>query len=83
MSALTIILIGILFIAVAALGALVFAVTHAEEGYEDSSGYHRKQPSNDTPSSTVDTGNPWDQVEGACCPLDLDQSLGHKPIRQP
>jgi len=75
-----------MFIAVASLIALVYAVIHAEEGFEDSSGYHRKEQNNHDPittSSTVDTGNPWDQINGANCPLDLGQSIGHNPAHQP
>ena len=79
-------LVGILFLAVASLIALVYAVVHAEEGFEDSTGYHRKDVNNQettTASSTVDTGNPWDQINGANCPLNLGQSIGHNPVHQP
>ena len=82
MSILTLVLIGILFIAIASLIALVYAITRAEEGFEDSTGYHRKEPSNpatNTTAATVDTGNPWDQVEGASCPLNLGQPF--RPLR--
>lgn len=87
MSTLTVIfLVGILFLAVASLIALAYAVVHAEEGFEDSTGYHRKAVNNretTTASSTVDTGNPWDQINGANCPLNLGQSIGHNPVHQP
>ena len=82
MSILSLILIGIFFIAVASLIALIFAIIHAEEGYEDSNGYHRKTRSNvisNITAPTVDIGNPWDQVEGAASPLNLGQPF--RPIR--
>lgn len=68
----TLILSGILLIAVAAVIALIFAIMHAEEGYEDDTGYHQKKPdpkpAENISTTAVDTGNPWDQVEGASCP---------------
>ena len=75
-----------MFVAVASLIALVYAVVHAEEGFEDSTGYHRKAPNDlgtNLAPATVDTGNPWDQINGANCPLDLGPSIGHNPVHQP
>jgi hypothetical protein len=63
----------------AAVIALLYAVSSAEDGFEDPAGFHSEsqhRATDDSSSSTVDTGNPWDQVEGACCPLDLRPSLG-------
>ena len=82
-SILTLILIGIALIASAALIALIHAVANAEEGYEDATGYHRLQQSkapSSTTSANVDTGNPWDQIEGASCPLNLSQPF--RPLGQ-
>lgn len=77
---------GIALIVIASLAALVHAVIHAEEGFEDSSGYHRKGLPNDdlrpAPArhvATVDTGNPWDQIEGANCPLGPSRVSAHQP----
>ncbi len=88
MSILSLILFGILFIAVASLIALIHAVTHAEEGFEDATGYHREAPSRLTvknTSATVDTGNPWDQLNGSSCPWSFKPTLGHGdfPAHQP
>lgn len=80
MSTLTLVLIvGIALLVIASVAALVHAITHAEEGYEDSTGFHRKNPDQlghsetmaKPVSTTVDTGNPWDQIEGATCPVNL------------
>ena len=82
MSILTLIIIGILLLAISSLIALVYAIGHAEEGYEDSIGYHRNVQSSETThttASTVDSGTPWDQVEGANCPLNLSQPF--PPLR--
>ena len=79
MSTLSIILIiGIVTLAVCSLIALVHAIKHAEEGYEDSTGYHRLVTSPEikqATTSTLDTGNPWDQVEGSACPWDFKPTL--------
>ena len=83
-----VLIVGILLLAIASLVALAYAIVHAEEGFEDSTGYHRKQHNGiehnneemKPTSSTVDTGNPWDQIEGASCPINLGESfrpLGH------
>jgi hypothetical protein len=82
------ILIGILCIAIASLLALIHAVTHAEEGYEDANGYHRNAPSEPAinhPAATVDTGTPWDQLNGSSCPWSFKPTLGHNdfPAHQP
>jgi hypothetical protein len=82
----TLLLLGILFIAVASLIALIYAVAHAEEGFEDSTGYHRKEQNSQgtNPStSTVDTGNPWDQINGANCPINLSHTIGSNQVHQP
>ncbi len=86
MSIPTLIVIGIAVIAVASLIALVHAVAHAEEGYEDTTGYHQKKPGQEVASpATVDTGNPWDQIEGSSCPWSFKPTLGHSDfsIHQP
>ena len=75
-------IIGILLLAVSSLIALVYAIGRAEEGYEDSTGYHRKAQSPETTltaASAVDSGTPWDQVEGANCPINLSQPF--PPLR--
>lgn len=78
---------GIALIAIASLVALVHAVLHAEEGFEDSTGFHRTNQPNDDPreamaqtaAPTVDTANPWDQIEGANCPLGPGRVSAHQP----
>jgi hypothetical protein len=54
------------------LVSLVFAISYAEDGYENDSGFHRD------PHSSAEARQwqaievtPWDQVEGASCPLNL------------
>jgi hypothetical protein len=81
-SILTLVIVGLSLLAIVSLLALVYAITHAEEGFEDSTGFHRTAPAKAAPevSATVDTGNPWDQVEGASCPLDLGQPFS--PVGQ-
>ena len=76
----TLILIGIAFIAVASLLALLHAIARAEEGFEDETGYPRKNSDHGVdspPATTVDTGNPWDQIEGSSCPWSFKPTLGH------
>ena len=80
-----VLLVGTTLLAIASVVALLHAIFHAEEGFEDSTGYHAmEQTQNDchlektqSATQTVDTGNPWDQIEGACCPIDLSHSFPH------
>ncbi len=70
-------------IAALAIFALVHAIIHAEEGYEDATGYHRKTAEHESihsPSTTLDTGSPWDQLNGSSCPWSFNpnnRQLGH------
>jgi hypothetical protein len=77
-------LVGFLLFGGIALMLLDAAIEHAEEGYEDESGFHQE-----THHWTVDPSSPeagitlWDQVEGACCPLDMTPSfrpVGNNPF---
>ena len=78
-------IVGFLLIAAGSVLALLFAVKTAEDGYEDATGFHSTGSSQakGALAPTVDTGNPWDQIEGACCPLELGHSLRHNPVHQP
>ncbi len=70
MSILTLSIIGILCLAVSSLIALVYALKHAEEGYEDSTGYHR-QTSNDKTAQAV-----YEAIRGgSACPWDFKPTL--------
>ena len=82
----TLLLLGILFIAAASLIALIKAVAHAEEGFEDCTGYHRKEQNSlgtNPTTPTADTGNPWDQINGANCPINLSHTIGPNQAHQP
>ena len=76
---LTIILIGFLLVLGVSLMVLDAAIEHVAEGYEDESGFHQeprdwsKEPTLSEPAVTL-----WDQMEGACCPLDMQPSF--RPI---
>ena len=66
-------LIGFLLLGGVSLILLDSAIEHAEDGYEDESGFHR-----DTRYPSVEPSDPqagitiWDQVEGARCSLDMN-----------
>ena len=65
-------LVGFLLIGGISLMLLESTIEHAEEGYEDDSGFHLTGPSRLSESNPSDAGvTLWDQVEGACCPLDI------------
>ena len=86
MSTLILLLIaGFVLVAASSLIALGHAIVTADDGFEDASGFHgtASSPATNPATPTVDTGNPWDQVEGACCPLDLGYTTGHNPVHQP
>lgn len=92
-------IIALVVLAVASVFALLHAVAHAEEGYEDATGYHKFDPAvqsasvstssakeHDHPRApTVDTGNPWDQVNGSSCPWSFNplKSSGHDNFPSP
>ena len=52
------------------------SIEHAADGNEDSLGFHQKSPhwTREAPSANSDVKR-WDQVEGACCPLDMSSSF--------
>lgn len=65
-------LIGFLLVLGIALMVLDDAIEHAEEGYEDSTGFHQESRSWSIAPTPPDSGiTIWDQVEGACCRLDM------------
>lgn len=70
---LTLVLIGFLLLLGISLMVLDAAIEHVAEGYEDELGFH--QESREWPAQPVTPAEPgitlWDQMEGACCPLDL------------
>lgn len=66
------VLIGFLVLSGISLMVLDAAIEHAAEGHEDESGFHqdsREWPAE--PTSTEAGVSIWDQMEGACCPLDM------------
>jgi len=70
---LTIVLIGFLLLLGISLMVLDAAIEHVAEGYEDELGFH--QESREWPVQAATPVEPgitlWDQMEGACCPLDM------------
>lgn len=76
---LTIILIGFLLLLGISLMVLDAAIEHVAEGYEDQSGFHQEprdwSPELASPEPEVAL---WDQMEGACCPLDMKPTF--RPI---
>ena len=73
----TLLIVGILLFAASSLVALFLAIVRAEDGHEDTSGYHRgTQGAAATASQTMGSENPWDYVEGASCPLNLAHGFG-------
>jgi hypothetical protein len=86
---LSVLIIGLCFLLLAATFALVQSVRHADEGFEDANGYHslkqgltgfaekRDFANYEALRSTVDTGNPWDYVEGSACPWKFDPTDHH------
>ena len=63
------------------------AIEHAEEGYEDSAGFHQNSPEWVAQSDgTEERISSWDQLNGACCSLDTAtplRSMGNRPIPFP
>jgi hypothetical protein len=74
----TLLIVGCLLLVAGSLIALVFAITRAADGSEDTSGFHRDVQAQvaGTSLSIEGSNNPWDYVHGAQCPLNLTQSLG-------
>jgi hypothetical protein len=66
----TLLLVGLLLLGTSMV-SLVFAITHAENGSEDSAGFHRDLPAADAHQGPTADTKPWDHVEGASCPLNL------------
>jgi len=65
-------LIGFLMLGGVALILLDSAIEYAEDGYEDESGFHQETRHTNLETDTPDSGiRIWDQIEGACCPLDM------------
>ncbi len=67
-----IILIGFLLLLGISLMVLDAAIKHAPEGREDELGFHQESRNWSPESTPADSGTTlWDQMEGACCPLDM------------
>ena len=72
-------LIGGLLLLGVSLMVLNNSIEHAADGHEDSLGFHQESPhwTRGAPSSNS-AAKRWDQVEGACCPLNVSSSF--RPI---
>ena len=69
---LTIILTGSLLVLGISLMVLDAAIEHVAEGYEDELGFHQESREwSSTPTSAEPGVTMWDQMEGACCPLEM------------
>lgn len=68
---------GFLLVLGISLMVLDDALKQAGEGYEDSTGFHQKRSALTADSIAGEEEiSIWDKVEGACCPLDINPSLG-------
>ena len=58
-----------------ALMVLNSAIEHAEDGYEDETGFHQTERPWNPASAPEKALTAWDQREGASCPLDVNPGL--------
>lgn len=78
---LTILLIGLLLLLGVSLMMLDAAIEHVAEGYEDELGFHQEPREWSPEPASAESGvTLWDQMEGACCPLDMRPAF--RPINE-
>lgn len=68
----TYLIIGFLLLGAIALVTLVLALAHAEDGWEDESGFHRIAPAKAAGPNPPPWGpaTRWDNIEGVSCTID-------------
>jgi hypothetical protein len=80
-------LIGGLLLLGVSLMVLNNCIEQAVDGHEDSFGFHQESPPRTRDASfSKSEVKRWDQVEGACCPLDMSSSfrpISDKPLNSP
>jgi hypothetical protein len=81
----TLLLIGGLLLLGVSLMVLNISIEHAVDGHEDRLGFHQESThwTREAASSASEV-NRWDQIEGACCPLDMSSSfrpMGDTPVK--
>ena len=64
-------LIGFLLILGISLMVLDATIERADEGYEDNLGFHQESHQWAPESESREGITLWDQMEGACCPLEM------------
>jgi len=72
----TLLVVGLLVLALVSVVTLVWAVRHAVPGYEDENGFNPSAaPQLPARRPVEGSENPWDYVPGAYCKLDVHRTV--------